>query len=106
MAGSASLRKFVAAMHLGQCFTSHASIARCAFDSLRIWQCVARLTSQPGITQPAEALRPAWPSSKLTPTSSHGRRSGVASGLRTPLYDWHVAHGAKMVDFAGWDMPI
>jgi aminomethyltransferase len=26
--------------------------------------------------------------------------------LRTPLYDWHVAHKARMVDFAGWDMPI
>lgn len=26
--------------------------------------------------------------------------------LRTPLYDWHVTHGGKMVDFAGWDMPI
>src|SRR5437660_11573343 len=25
---------------------------------------------------------------------------------RTPLFDWHVAHGARMVDFAGWDMPI
>jgi aminomethyltransferase len=25
---------------------------------------------------------------------------------RTPLYNWHVAHGARMVDFAGWDMPI
>jgi aminomethyltransferase len=27
-------------------------------------------------------------------------------GKRTPLYDDHVASGAKMVDFAGWDMPI
>ena len=27
-------------------------------------------------------------------------------GLRTALYDWHVAHGARMVDFAGWDMPV
>ncbi len=27
-------------------------------------------------------------------------------GKRTPLYDAHVALGAKMVDFAGWDMPI
>lgn len=27
-------------------------------------------------------------------------------GLRTPLYDWHVAHGGRMVDFAGWDMPV
>src|SRR5438105_7764283 len=25
---------------------------------------------------------------------------------RTPVYDFHVAHGAKMVDFAGWEMPI
>ncbi|MEN6449789.1 MAG: glycine cleavage system aminomethyltransferase GcvT, partial [Thermoguttaceae bacterium] len=25
---------------------------------------------------------------------------------RTPLYDWHVAHGARMVDFAGWAMPV
>ncbi len=26
--------------------------------------------------------------------------------LSTPLHDWHVARGARMVDFAGWDMPI
>ena len=25
---------------------------------------------------------------------------------RTPLYDAHVEHGAKIVDFAGWDMPL
>ncbi len=25
---------------------------------------------------------------------------------RTPLYQFHVDHGAKMVDFAGWEMPI
>jgi aminomethyltransferase len=25
---------------------------------------------------------------------------------RTTLYDWHVAHGARMVEFAGWAMPI
>lgn len=27
-------------------------------------------------------------------------------GLRTPLYDQHVALGAKMVDFGGWEMPL
>ncbi|MBL8486518.1 MAG: glycine cleavage system aminomethyltransferase GcvT [Rhodocyclaceae bacterium] len=27
-------------------------------------------------------------------------------GNRTPLHDTHVAAGAKIVDFAGWDMPI
>lgn len=27
-------------------------------------------------------------------------------GRRTPLYDSHVQAGAKIVDFAGWDMPL
>ena len=27
-------------------------------------------------------------------------------GKHTPLFDKHIAAGAKMVDFAGWDMPI
>jgi aminomethyltransferase len=26
--------------------------------------------------------------------------------MRTPLYDWHVAHQARMVEFVGWDMPV
>ncbi len=25
---------------------------------------------------------------------------------RTPLRDFHMAHGAKLVDFAGWEMPV
>jgi aminomethyltransferase len=25
---------------------------------------------------------------------------------KTPLYDWHVSHGGRMVDFAGWAMPV
>jgi aminomethyltransferase len=25
---------------------------------------------------------------------------------RTPLYDWHSANGGRMVDFAGWTMPV
>lgn len=25
---------------------------------------------------------------------------------RTLLYDWHVAQGAKMVEYAGWEMPL
>ncbi|MBC7835486.1 MAG: glycine cleavage system aminomethyltransferase GcvT [Phycisphaerales bacterium] len=32
-------------------------------------------------------------------------RKGTAL-LRTPLYDFHVEHGGKMVDFAGWEMPM
>jgi len=26
--------------------------------------------------------------------------------LKTPLYDWHQANGGRMVDFAGWSMPV
>jgi aminomethyltransferase len=26
--------------------------------------------------------------------------------LRTPLHDWHARHGGRMVDFAGWSMPV
>ncbi|MCA9240731.1 MAG: glycine cleavage system protein T, partial [Planctomycetales bacterium] len=25
---------------------------------------------------------------------------------RTPLHDWHKAHNGRMVDFAGWAMPV
>ncbi len=32
--------------------------------------------------------------------------AATATGLRTPLHDEHVALGAKMVPFAGWEMPI
>jgi aminomethyltransferase len=28
------------------------------------------------------------------------------ANLRTPLYDWHAAHKARMVPFGGWDMPV
>ncbi len=31
---------------------------------------------------------------------------GLRMGKRTPLYDEHIRMKAKMVDFAGWDMPI
>ena len=26
--------------------------------------------------------------------------------LRTPLFDWHSSHGARLVDFAHWSMPV
>jgi aminomethyltransferase len=26
--------------------------------------------------------------------------------LRTPLYDWHQSKGARLVEFAGWEMPV
>ena len=32
--------------------------------------------------------------------------SSTALLSKTPLHDWHVAHGGRMVDFAGWSMPV
>jgi aminomethyltransferase len=32
--------------------------------------------------------------------------SAPANLQRTPLYDRHVALGAKIVEFAGWAMPV
>ena len=26
--------------------------------------------------------------------------------MKTPLYNWHVSHGGRMVNFAGWAMPV
>jgi aminomethyltransferase len=26
--------------------------------------------------------------------------------LRTPLHDWHQAHGGRLVEFGGWSMPV
>ncbi len=35
------------------------------------------------------------------------RISHVSAELAsTPLHSWHVAHGGRMVDFAGWSMPV
>ncbi|MDX1412886.1 MAG: glycine cleavage system aminomethyltransferase GcvT [Candidatus Promineifilaceae bacterium] len=30
----------------------------------------------------------------------------AAALKRTNLFDWHVAHGGRMVPFAGWEMPV
>ncbi len=32
--------------------------------------------------------------------------SSVDQLLQTPLHDWHVRHNGRMVDFAGWSMPV
>ncbi|WP_425396974.1 glycine cleavage system aminomethyltransferase GcvT [Aeoliella sp.] len=30
----------------------------------------------------------------------------TANLAQTPLHDWHASHGGRMVDFAGWSMPV
>src|SRR5688572_16973709 len=44
-------------------------------------------------------------------TRSEGRLSSDlvfadAVALRTPLYDWHRAAGARFIEFGGWEMPL
>src|SRR5437868_8736525 len=40
------------------------------------------------------------------PVPSHLTAPMTGPLLRTPLADWHSAHGGRMVDFAGWSMPV
>src|SRR5213083_2968442 len=41
-----------------------------------------------------------------SPVPLHLNARMTGSLLRTPLADWHSAHGGRMVDFAGWSMPV
>lgn len=34
------------------------------------------------------------------------RSMSSAQLLHTACHDWHVSHGGRMVDFAGWEMPV
>lgn len=55
------------------------------------------------MTKPPELQYNATPSPNLSPSA---REESLSKLLTTPLHDWHVASGAKMVPFAGWDMPV
>ncbi|KAH9017434.1 aminomethyltransferase [Lactarius pseudohatsudake] len=50
--------------------------------------------------QPCAFLRSRWMATK---SESQG---GTTPLRKTPLYDFHVQHGAKMVPFAGYHMPL
>src|SRR5512136_3214440 len=41
---------------------------------------------------------------KVQPPSPHVRAGSMA--LRTPLFAWHEAAGARMIEFGGWEMPL
>jgi aminomethyltransferase len=41
-----------------------------------------------------------------TPHTRPSSSAAAAPLLKTPLNDWHAAHGGKLVDFAGWSMPV
>ena len=40
------------------------------------------------------------------PKLAHRRKRPMAQYKRTALYDFHIALGARMIPFGGWEMPI
>src|SRR5512139_3526333 len=47
------------------------------------------------------------PVSSVRPFSGHPMTQSTPTELnKTPLSAWHRAHGARMVAFVGWDMPV
>jgi glycine cleavage system T protein (aminomethyltransferase) len=53
-------------------------------------------------------LENCWTSPAATTTTTHriGSLRAVSQPRRTPLYERHAAAGARLVDFAGWEMPL
>ena len=45
-------------------------------------------------------------STDTAPTGTANTAAEGASSARTPLYDCHLEAGGRMVDFAGWEMPV
>lgn len=46
---------------------------------------------------------------RVASDETHRYLAGMASNTtvtRSPLHDFHVQHGAKMVDYAGWELPL
>jgi glycine hydroxymethyltransferase len=60
--------------------------------------------SAPGYDEPAFEPLPSFDELRTAPFEWQGPEEQDLR--RTPLYDWHVAHGAKMAPFAGWEMPL
>src|SRR5437764_10913273 len=44
--------------------------------------------------------------SKKSAADERAQDAGIAAPARTPLYDEHVALGARIVEFGGWMMPV
>lgn len=57
--------------------------------------------------QLGEAVRRSmWRQQSSNAVVRRGYAEAAGELKKTPLYDFHVEHGGKMVPFAGWSMPI
>jgi hypothetical protein len=62
--------------------------------------------ARPALSPLRSAAR-ALPAARCAPSSRALHASvALANHARTGLYDFHRKHGAKMVPFAGYDMPL
>jgi aminomethyltransferase len=75
------------------------AIVACSFDG----------PGPSGFVGRAHALAPSWALAGLpsNPPPYFVEPAAMAETLaRTPLYDWHVDHGGRMVEFCGYSMPV
>ncbi|KAF4667065.1 hypothetical protein FOL47_003791 [Perkinsus chesapeaki] len=89
----------------------------CTRAESRIWTCrELRDDAVKGMPCSKEAAVSSTTPNPLLPMLRNALSSGAvrmsssmataAALKKTALYDFHLAHGAKMVDFAGWAMPV
>jgi aminomethyltransferase len=57
-------------------------------------------------TERREARNRSWRPSGESRQAAPPMTMTTTDLARTPLYDWHARHGGRMVDFAGWSMPV
>src|SRR4051812_29779239 len=89
------------AKHLGRGAWAAGVLLRC-LDGWRAWSVPPpRHFSQ----QPYTFQAPAWPGI-FRPMTTAATPAAPAALKRTPFYDKHVALGAKIVPFAGYEMPV
>src|SRR5262245_20959057 len=77
---------------------------RCSSDGGRIANGDVERQSGTCVTPLASTAMTGKMLTSLVPSHLNSRMTGTL--LRTPLSDWHSAHGGRMVDFAGWSMPV
>src|SRR5512147_2517278 len=46
------------------------------------------------------------PQNNLAARARQATTGAMSELKRTPLRDFHAAHGGRLVDFAGWEMPV
>ena len=81
-----------------------------AAGAIRLTEGVRRLRrrnlSGPATEGASISRQPARDASRVGPTTDERHTCPDAALQRTPLYELHVALGAKMVPFAGYEMPV